>query len=97
MGNGCNKIFPVGDKNLYLSSLIDLHYNFILGYQISEGHDVQLVEDTLLSALKTRKIAKGIILHFDQGMPYRLNRWDELMDEHKQNYSKHIKEGYSTG
>jgi len=74
---------PIGNKKLYLSALMDLHDNFILGYKMSEVHDVQLVEDTLESSLKTRKVAKGIILHTDQGMPYRSNRWNELMDEHK--------------
>lgn len=73
----------IGETKLYLSALMDLHDNYILGYQISEIHDIQLVEDTLVSALKTRKKKKGLILHSDQGMPYRSNRWRELMDEYK--------------
>ncbi|MBT2729814.1 DDE-type integrase/transposase/recombinase [Bacillus sp. ISL-75] len=72
---------PIGNTKLYLSALMDLHYNYILGYQLSEVHDVKLVEDTLASALNTRKKEEGIILHSDQGMPYRSNRWKELMDE----------------
>ncbi|MBT2724286.1 IS3 family transposase [Bacillus sp. ISL-46] len=74
---------PIGSTKLYLSSLMDLHDNCILGYQISEVHDVQLVEDTLVYALKTRNKEKGLIIHSDQGMPYRSNRWKELMDEYK--------------
>ena len=74
---------PVGNKKLYLSALMDLHDNQILGYKLSEVHDVKLVEDTLTAALKTRKIQKGLILHSDQGMPYRSNRWKELIDEYK--------------
>jgi putative transposase len=74
--------FPIGNTKLFLSSLMDLHDNYILGYQLSEVHDVKLVEDTLISALKTRKKEEGIILHSDRGMPYRSNRWKELMEEH---------------
>jgi putative transposase len=74
--------FPIGDTKLFLSSLMDLHDNYILGYQLSESHDIQLVEDTLNAALKTRNKEEGIILHSDRGMPYRSNRWKELMNEH---------------
>jgi putative transposase len=70
---------PVGDKKLYVSALMDLHNNGIIGYQISEIHDVKLVEETLLYALEIRKIDNQLILHSDQGMPYRSNRWQELM------------------
>jgi putative transposase len=73
---------PTGNTKLYLSALMDLHDNYILGYQLSEVHDVKLVENTLVSALETRKKEEGLILHSDQGMPYRSNRWKELMDEH---------------
>lgn len=45
---------PIGNTKLYLSALMDLHDNYILGYQLSESHDVKLVEDTLVSALETR-------------------------------------------
>jgi putative transposase len=59
---------------------MDLHNNEIIGYQDSTIHDVQLVEDSLNSALKGRtQIGKSLILHSDRGMPYRSNRWRELM------------------
>lgn len=74
--------FPIGNTKLFFSALMDLHNNGIVGYQLSETHDVQLVEDTLLYALEVRKIEKGIILHSDRGMPYRSNKWKELMDTH---------------
>jgi hypothetical protein len=45
---------------------------------LSEIHDVQLVEDSLLYALEVRKIDKKLIIHSDRGMPYRSNRWMEL-------------------
>ena len=74
--------FPIGNTKLFLSSLMDLHDNYILGYQLSESHDIQLVEDTLNAALISRSKEDGIILHSDRGMPYRSNRWKELMKEH---------------
>lgn len=73
---------PVGDEKLYVSAIMDLHNNEIIGYQDSAVHDVQLVEDTLNSALEIRKLDKSLILHSDQGMPYRSNRWHELMGGH---------------
>jgi putative transposase len=44
----------VGEQKLYFSAIMDLHNNGIVGYQLSEIHDVQLVEDTLLYALEIR-------------------------------------------
>ena len=51
MGNRRNRDFNVISK-LFLSALMDLHDNYIVGYQLSEIHDIQLVEDTLLYAQK---------------------------------------------
>jgi putative transposase len=68
-------------KKLYLSAIMDLHDNYIVGYQLSNVHDVQLVEDTLKYALEVRQKNDQLIIHSDQGMPYRSNRWKELMDE----------------
>jgi putative transposase len=73
---------PVGEQKLYLSAFMDLHTNGIVGYQLSEIHDVQLVEDSLLYALEIRKIDKDLIIHSDRGMPYRSNRWNELSNDH---------------
>lgn len=72
---------PIGDQKLYVSAIMDLHNNEIIGYQDSTVHDVQLVEDTLNSALEIRRLDKFLILHSDQGMPYRSTRWHELMGE----------------
>ena len=64
-----------------------LHNNYILGYQLSSVQDVQLVEDSLLYALEIRKVDKKLIIYSDQGMPYRSNRWKELMETYKVNSS----------
>lgn len=73
---------PVGLDKLFVSAMMDLHNNRIVGYQISETHNIKLVEDTLNYALEMNLINKKIILHSDRGMPYRSNKWRELMDLH---------------
>lgn len=73
---------PVGHEKLYVSAMMDLHNNRIVGYQISETHNVKLVEDTLNYALEIHQIDKGLTLHSDRGMPYRSNKWRALMDMH---------------
>lgn len=79
--------FPIGNKKLFLSAVMDLHDNYIVGYQLSNIHDVQLVEDSLLYALEIRKVDENLIIHSDRGMPYRSNRWKELMETYKINPS----------
>jgi len=37
----------VDDEKLFVSAIMDVHNNGIVGYQISQTHDVQLVEDSL--------------------------------------------------
>lgn len=70
----------VTDEKLFISAVMDLHNNGIIGYQIAKSHDVQLVEDSPLYALEIRKIDDSLILHTDQGMPYRSTRWKTLMN-----------------
>lgn len=79
--------FPIGNQKLYLSAVMDLHDNYIVGYQLSNVNDVQLVEDSLLYALEIRKVDEKLIIHSDRGMPYRSNRWKELMETFKINPS----------
>ena len=64
---------------------MDLHDNYIVGYQLSDVQDVQLVEDSLVYSQEVRKINKELIIHSDRGMPYRSNRWKELMYEYSLN------------
>ncbi|OLO38062.1 hypothetical protein BTR23_11730 [Alkalihalophilus pseudofirmus] len=66
-------------KKLYLSAVMDLHDNYIVGYHLSKIQDVKLVEDSLLYALEIRKVDEKLSIHSDRGMPYRSNRWNELM------------------
>ncbi|MFT8323246.1 MAG: IS3 family transposase, partial [Bacillus sp. (in: firmicutes)] len=75
--------FPINGEKLYLSAVMDLHDNYIIGYQISEIHDVQLVEDSLVYASEIRKVNEKLIIHSDRGFAYRSNRWNELIHEFK--------------
>jgi putative transposase len=78
---------PIGNKKLYLSAVMDHHDNCIVGNQLSNVQDIQLVEDSLLYALEIRKVDEKLIIHSDRGMPYRSNRWNKLMDTYKSNPS----------
>lgn len=79
--------FPIGNKKLYLSAVMDLHDNYIVGYQLSYVNDILLVEDSLLYALEIRVIDEKLIIHSDRGMQYRSNRWKELMETYTINPS----------
>lgn len=79
--------FPIGTTKLYLSAVMDLHDNYIVGYQLSDVNDIQLVEDSLSYALEIREKDEKLIIHSDRGMQYRSNRWKELMDIYKINPS----------
>ncbi|WP_230496004.1 IS3 family transposase [Pseudoneobacillus rhizosphaerae] len=79
--------FPIDSKKLYLSAVMDLHDNYIVGYQLSHINDIQLVEDSLLYALEIRAIDEKLIIHSDRGMQYRSNRWKELMETYTINPS----------
>jgi putative transposase len=45
-----------------------LHDNHILGYQLSDVHDVKLVEDTLKLVLKTKELERKKILETNVGV-----------------------------
>jgi putative transposase len=67
----------VNDEKLFVSAIMDVHNNGIVGYQISQTHDVSTrrrFSIICLYALEIRKIDDSLILHTDQGMPYRSTR-----------------------
>ncbi|MBC1634519.1 DDE-type integrase/transposase/recombinase, partial [Listeria welshimeri] len=57
---------PFGQKNLYLSSIMDLYNGEIIAYTIKDKQDVSLVLDTLEQLPKK---CDGL-LHSDQGSVY---------------------------
>ena len=75
--------FKVNSTKLYLSAILDLFNNKVVAYQLSEKNDIKLVENTLNKAFKKGGASTHTILHSDQGMQYRSNRYKELI--HKYN------------
>ena len=71
-----------GHGKLYLSVVLDLHNNRVLGHSAAEVHDVELVKASLLDSLKERKSKKKkLIIHSDRGFTYRSTGWHKLMKE----------------
>jgi transposase InsO family protein len=58
-----------GEKNLYLSAIIDGFNNEVISSVISESPNLQLAYDTIDLALKDRDV-NNVILHSDQGGLY---------------------------
>ncbi|EOO62457.1 hypothetical protein IKE_05686 [Bacillus cereus VD196] len=69
-------------QKLYLSVIEDLFNNEIVAYNISGRNDLELVIDTLEKARKKRNL-KGILLHSDQGSPYRSNQYNLLLKKYQ--------------
>ncbi len=78
----------IGSGKIYLSAVLDIHNNEIPGYSVSEIHEVQLVEESVLNAINKRKLSKRKInknkltLHSDQGFTYRSTKWHLLMKKY---------------
>jgi putative transposase len=71
---------PGPSKTLYLSAIKDLATNEIVAYQISDRNDLNLVQDTLLAAIKKqKKKVHGILIHSDQGFQYTSKQYQTLL------------------
>ena len=55
---------------LYLATVIDLYSRAVVGWQMSERINAQLVCDALQAAIVTRGKPKGVMVHTDQGSQY---------------------------
>ena len=55
---------------LYLAVFIDLFSRRVVGWQLSERIDAQLVCDALQAAMLMRGKPKGVLIHSDQGSQY---------------------------
>ncbi|GAA0427780.1 IS3 family transposase [Lentibacillus halophilus] len=70
--------FKAGNQTIYLSVIMDLFNNEIIAHQASQEHDIKLVENTMKKAFKKKGTHTDTILHSDQGMQYRSNRYHQL-------------------
>lgn len=71
--------FSVGNQTIYLSVIMDLFNNEIIAYQASQENNIKLVEDTMRKAFKNSGASTDTILHSDQGMQYRSNKYNQLI------------------
>lgn len=68
-----------GGKRIYLSSITDLYNNQIVAHQVSTRNDIHLVEATVYQAFEKEGTDIHPLLHSDQGMQYRSNRYKDLI------------------
>lgn len=74
--------FKVMNQTLYLSAIQDLYNNEIIAYKLGPENNIALVEATLREAAKKRGTDTDTILHSDQGMQYRSNKYNQLVQEY---------------
>lgn len=65
-------------KIAYLSTILDLYTRKVVSYKISKRNDVNLVIETLNTAIEKEKNINGLIIHSDQGFQYRSSEYKEI-------------------
>lgn len=64
----------------FLAVILYLFSRKVVGWQVSEKPDTQLVMDALYSAIKVRKPSSGLMIHSDQGCQYTSKRWCKTLE-----------------
>lgn len=64
---------------LYLATVIDLYSRKVIGWQLDNRLNSDLVEKALQHALMDRKVESGIIFHSDQGVQYASDSFRKLL------------------
>ncbi len=72
---------PTGEGWLYLAAILDLFSRRVVGYAMSAQNDRALSLLALEQALKTRKLAHGLIHHSDRGSPYASEEYRRLLQK----------------
>jgi putative transposase len=65
-------------QRLYFSAILDLYNNEIVGYEVSEKNDLQLVLNTVKKSIKKRDV-NGLLLHSDQGYQYISQKYHQFL------------------
>lgn len=73
---------PTGEGWLYLATVIDLYSRKIVGWSMSNNMKAELVNNALLMAIFSRKPARGLIWHTDQGSQYVANSHLKIIQQH---------------
>jgi transposase InsO family protein len=71
----------VNNKNVYLSSVIDLFSRKVIAFKLSTTMDTTLVADTLTTAINNRSVnTSHLIIHTDQGTQYKSQEFESLLN-----------------
>jgi putative transposase len=73
--------FRVAGQKLYLSPIIDLFNQEIISYEVTERPTFASVENMLRSAIAKRENNAPTLLHSDQGWQYRMNRYQNILQQ----------------
>lgn len=66
---------------IYLAAVLDVYSRKIVGWQLRNKIDGELVEKALINAMVDRQITDGIIFHSDQGVQYASRSFRKLLKE----------------
>jgi len=66
----------------YLAVLIDLFSRRVVGWALSANNDRDLVLQALVSAIRQRRPAPGLIHHTDRGSPYASSEYQVALQSH---------------
>jgi putative transposase len=73
---------PTGEGWLYLAGHKDLFSNDIVGYAMGERMTKNLVEESLMKAIITRRPEKGLLHHSDRGVQYCSHEFRKILARH---------------
>jgi putative transposase len=73
---------PTSEGWLYLAGHKDLFSGDIVGYAMAERMTKNLVQESLIKAIRTRRPDKGLIHHSDRGSQYCAHEFRNMLKQH---------------
>ena len=73
---------PTAEGWLYLVGHKDLFSGDIVGYAMGERMTKNLVQESLIKAISTRRPGKGLLHHSDRGSQYCAHDFRKMLDQH---------------
>lgn len=70
----------IQQKWLYLAVIIDLYSRKVIGWQMNERMDTELITDALKSALFNRNYPRNVVIHSDRGSQYCSKSYQSLIE-----------------
>lgn len=74
--------FNIFKQTLYVSAVMDLYNNEIIGYQFGRTADRLFVMKTIEMAIKKEKDVSGVILHSDRGSQYTSRALQDTLESY---------------